>query len=346
MAKSFRYHVCAIFAILLSTSVLVKSLPTSVLVDTKQQQQSESSSAAINKENHTTNVNGKSSPSLLEHGNPITADKAQPKKLHAILQKRGVKQSFYEPNMQSDLLYNNNIPLGSWDDPEENTPYSEFQDLEDYPQYYQQPISAPHHQRPYDNFQHILSSDNLYDEPLALPVKYKYPTRYFDERRKRGVVNKNIMRLKRDSTKLNSADMLALLSFLEANQRNRHDNVNDDINSLEYQKPFYGPYGNFDGIGNDGDDEISDGVNGNGEWWNDWIEPSVQYYGNPHGRHEENSRKRLTSTVFPVKRFMVAKKKRTNQHHISDDGAAIDDAKDVKKKSVFGVDFNPRWASA
>lgn len=50
MAKFFRYHVCAIFAILLSTSVLVKSLPTSVLVDTKQQQQqSESSSAAINK---------------------------------------------------------------------------------------------------------------------------------------------------------------------------------------------------------------------------------------------------------------------------------------------------------
>lgn len=62
-------------------------------------------------------------------------------------------------------------------------------------------VSAPPHhlaqqqqQRPYDNFQHIMSSDNLYDEPLALPVvKYKYPTRFFDERRKRGV-NKNIMR--------------------------------------------------------------------------------------------------------------------------------------------------------
>lgn len=61
-------------------------------------------------------------------------------------------------------------------------------------------VSVPHHQqqqqpqqRPYENFQHIMSSDNLYDEPLALPVKYKYPTRFFDERRKRGV-NKNIMR--------------------------------------------------------------------------------------------------------------------------------------------------------
>lgn len=50
-----------------------------------------------------------------------------------------VKQSFYEPGMQSDLLFNNNIPVGTWDDPEENSPFSEFQDLEDYPQYYQQP---------------------------------------------------------------------------------------------------------------------------------------------------------------------------------------------------------------
>lgn len=46
---------------------------------------------------------------------------------------------------------------------------------------------------------------------------------------------------------------------------------------------------------------------------------------------------------------MVAKKKRANQHHVSDDNVvagAADDAKDMKKKSIFGVDFNPRWASA
>lgn len=51
MAKFFRYHVFAIFAVLLSTTVLVKSLPTSVLVDTKQQQSESSSSAALNKGN-------------------------------------------------------------------------------------------------------------------------------------------------------------------------------------------------------------------------------------------------------------------------------------------------------
>lgn len=39
--------------------------------------------------------------------------------------------------MPSDLLFNNNIPAGNWDDPEENSPYAEFQDIEDYPQYYQ-----------------------------------------------------------------------------------------------------------------------------------------------------------------------------------------------------------------
>lgn len=212
-------------------------------------------------------------------------------------------------------------------------------------------------------------------------------------------------RLKRDSTKLNSADMLALLSFLEAQQRNRYDNGNgnDDINALEYPKSLYGPYGNFDAV--DNDDDIVDG----GEWWNEYIEPSVQYYGGGNGRgngrFDENPRKRLTSTgtfnvlllfllfsfafalvlslcalvitlhlqygeqdllifiklpsfnsfrtVFPVKRFMVAKKKRANQHHVSDDNVAAaiaDDSKDLKKKSLFGssfgVDFNPRWTSA
>lgn len=83
--------------------------------------------------------------------------------------------------------------------------------------------------------------------------------------------------------------MLALLTYLE-NQRNRYDNANDDLNALEYQKPIYGPYGNFDGANND-----DDGVN-SGEWWNEYIEPSVQYYGNTRGRFDENPRKRLTST--------------------------------------------------
>lgn len=85
--------------------------------------------------------------------------------------------------------------------------------------------------------------------------------------------------------------MLALLSFLEAKQHNRYENNNDDINSLEYPKSVYGPYGNFD-VG-DNDDEVSN----SGEWLNEWIEPSVRYYGgNSRGRFDGNPRKRLTST--------------------------------------------------
>lgn len=56
------------------------------------------------------------------------------------LKNHAVKQNFYEPNLQNDFMpYGNSIPVGAWDDPDENNPYAEFQDLEDYPQYYQPP---------------------------------------------------------------------------------------------------------------------------------------------------------------------------------------------------------------
>lgn len=83
--------------------------------------------------------------------------------------------------------------------------------------------------------------------------------------------------------------MLALLSFLEENQRNRYGNENDDINSLEYQKPIYAsPYGKYD-VNND------DSILNDGDWWNEWIEPSVQYYGNSHGHFDQNPRERHSS---------------------------------------------------
>lgn len=99
--------------------------------------------------------------------------------------------------------------------------------------------------------------------------------------------------------------MLALLEFLEASQRNRHYG-NEDLNSLEYQKPYVGPYGgNFAAAaaaasnmndGDDGDDGFDDAIN-DGEWWNgEWIEPSVQYYGGVRNHlNDENTRKRLTT---------------------------------------------------
>lgn len=98
--------------------------------------------------------------------------------------------------------------------------------------------------------------------------------------------------------------MLALLSFLEANQHNnRYGNENDDVNALDYQKQFYGlPYGGID-TDNDGAGAAAAAANA-GEWWNDWIEPSVQYYGNsPYGHFEQNPRDRHASKGienFPI----------------------------------------------
>lgn len=49
MAWFLKYNFGVIFSILLSTTVLVSSLPTSVLVDTKQQQNEQPAAAALNK---------------------------------------------------------------------------------------------------------------------------------------------------------------------------------------------------------------------------------------------------------------------------------------------------------
>lgn len=87
-----------------------------------------------------------------------------------------------------------------------------------------------------------------------------------------------IDRFKREASKLNTADMLALLALIEANERNRYGEVNNDINSLEY--PRY----SASGYTKDDDD--------NGEWWNELVEPSVQYYGNPYDHIEQNARDR------------------------------------------------------
>lgn len=49
MAWFLKYNFGVIFSILISTTVLVSSLPTSLLVDTKQQQNEQPATAALNK---------------------------------------------------------------------------------------------------------------------------------------------------------------------------------------------------------------------------------------------------------------------------------------------------------
>lgn len=107
-------------------------------------------------------------------------------------------------------------------------------------------------------------------------------------------------RLKRDSTKLNTADMLKLLEFLEQNPHNHHDNeIEDNINALDYQKPFYGlsPYSRYSGVAGAFEPDNDEAVINGGEWLNDWVEPSVQYYGNsPYGMYEPNPRDRYAAS--------------------------------------------------
>lgn len=114
-------------------------------------------------------------------------------------------------------------------------------------------------------------------------------------------------RLKRDSSKMSTADMLALLAMLETDDRNTNRPIsgNDDADlALYYRNRMM--QGNTDQL----QDEPSDG-----EWWNDLIEPSVQYYGNPYGHIEQNARDRHQ---FPAKRYMISKKKRSLAIHKPD----------------------------
>lgn len=80
--------------------------------------------------------------------------------------------------------------------------------------------------------------------------------------------------------------MLALLSFLDDQQRNRYGYENDDFNGLEYPKPVYrAPYGN--------DIDLDSGNADVGEWWNENIEPSIQYGENPFERFEPAAHERF-----------------------------------------------------
>lgn len=96
--------------------------------------------------------------------------------------------------------------------------------------------------------------------------------------------------------------MLKLLEFLEQNPHNHHDNeIEDNINALDYQKPFYGlsPYSRYGASAGAGafETDNDDAVINGGEWLNDWIEPSVQYYGNsPYGIYDPNPRDRYATS--------------------------------------------------
>lgn len=156
-------------------------------------------------------------------------------------------------------------------------------------------------------------------------------------------------RLKRQSSKLSTPEILAMLEMYEANERNRYGNENDDsMNFDNYRKPLFVPSSTYVNP----DDETSDG-----EWWNELLEPSIQYYGNPPNGHAERSPyqsnwKHHFHFIFQficlknfhlnrfnlasAKRFMVSKKKRSL-------GLSPSDAYKSKIASGFDSRYRQAW---
>lgn len=121
--------------------------------------------------------------------------------------------------------------------------------------------------------------------------------------------------------------MLALLALLETGDRNnRPVSDSDDANLALYYRMMHG---NTDSM----QDESNDG-----EWWNDLIEPSVQYYGNSYGHTEQNPRDRRP---FTAKRYMISKKKRSLGVH-----KPPDHFYDAPLKSKMASGFDSRYSAS
>lgn len=197
MGEFWKNKYVAVF--LLITAVVVQSLPTSVLVESKH------------------NVPGAAEAG--ETGNIESVEKTPQNvntdgfKLKLTPQKRGVSQNIYGRDLSNDIAVNNNIPRGVWDDDDDaSILYPELQDYEDYNSY------SSYRTKPYENLQNILNA-NTYDEPEALPARYPY-ARFLDDRKKRSTTG-HTLRLKRNLGNKKPVNMVSLLAMLEARERER-----------------------------------------------------------------------------------------------------------------------------
>jgi len=310
MGEFWKNKYVAVF--LLITAVVVQSLPTSVLVESKH------------------NVPGASTAG--ETGNTESVEKA-PKKDNAdglkpklAPQKRGVNQNIYGRDLSNDIAVNNNIPRGVWDDDDASVLYPELQDYEDYNSY------SSYRPKPYDNLQNILNS-NAYDEPEALPARYPY-ARFIDDRKKRSAPG-HALRLKRNLANKKPVDMVSLLAMLEAKERERARLNTDSDYSRLYEYPTL-PH-----LYNNDDDLVDD----QGEWLNGYVEPGVQAYENPYRQFDTSSPYSRSRVDYPPKhRFIVSKKKRSLsareiRNAMSD--SQISDSRKPYYVSGFDSRYNP-----
>ncbi|KAH8279710.1 hypothetical protein KR054_002607, partial [Drosophila jambulina] len=170
------------------------------------------------------------------------------------MHKRGINYEYNPYLAPSD--YGSDVPQGVWsDDYEASIPVNygerDLQEIDDYvPDRRVSGSSARN--KAYDNLQNLLNAEAYLESiPLSVPLTYANRNYNLDDRNKRGLFynlaspnsnspssgspynSENInlskyrrfndMRLKRDTTKLNPADMLALVALVEAGERARKE---------------------------------------------------------------------------------------------------------------------------
>ncbi|XP_017107352.2 uncharacterized protein [Drosophila bipectinata] len=173
------------------------------------------------------------------------------------MRKRGINYE-YNPYLPASTVsdYGNDVPSGVWsDDYEAAVPVAygerDLQEIDDYvPE--RRVTGTTGRNKAYDNLQNLLNAEAYLESiPLSVPLTYANRNYNLDDRNKRGIYynlgnsagsgsssgsgynSENInlskyrrfndMRLKRDTTKLNPADMLALVALVEAGERARKE---------------------------------------------------------------------------------------------------------------------------
>ncbi|KAH8297985.1 hypothetical protein KR018_003954 [Drosophila ironensis] len=169
------------------------------------------------------------------------------------MRKRGINYE-YNPYLPASSVadYGSDVPSGVFsDDYEAAIPVSygerDLQEIDDYVP--ERRVSGSNaRNKAYDNLQNLLNAEAYLESiPLSVPLTYANRNYNLDDRNKRGIYynlanpasgngasgNDNInlskyrrfndMRLKRDTTKLNPADMLALVALVEAGERARKE---------------------------------------------------------------------------------------------------------------------------
>ncbi|KAH8376959.1 hypothetical protein KR093_002367, partial [Drosophila rubida] len=256
------------------------------------------------------------------------------------MRKRGINYE-YNPYMAVPSVpdYGSDVPNGMWtDDYEPAAPINynnynnerELQELDDYvPERHVNGGNAGRN-KAYDNLQNLLNAEAYLESiPLSVPLTYANRNYNLDERNKRGIYynlanngansapaeNLNLnkyrrygdMRLKRDTTKLTPADMLALVALVEAGERARKETDVDggvSVPLVDAEEMDYVPAGSW--LDAPAPQQQSPAlVDYYGIPMEAQVVPKYEYVPRPQKYVGSNSR------FGSSKRFMVAKKKRS-----------------------------------